>query len=186
MTALKTSPGWWTAIFLACVAASADAQIETRSNAPIDVTADQAEVIQSKCEAVWRGAAEALQGQSRLRADTITLYSRPKPAGPDGQAGCGATDRIEADGHVFYVTPDRNARGDHAVYTQADDQIVMTGDVIVVQGENVARGDKLIIEVGGKQARMVSDATGLGKPGRVRGVYFPDKAAPPATPAAKP
>jgi lipopolysaccharide export system protein LptA len=83
------------------------------------------------------------------------------------------------------VTPDRNARGDHAVYTQADDQIVMTGDVIVVQGQDVARGDKLIINVAAHQARMVSAATGLGKPGRVRGVYFPDKAAP-ATPAAKP
>ncbi len=186
MTPFKTTPGCWAAIFVAGWAASASAQIETRSNAPIDVTADQAEVIQSKCEAIWRGAAEALQGTSRLRADTITLYSRPKPAAPGGQAGCGATDRIEADGHVFYVTPDRDARGDHAVYTQADDQIVMTGDVIVVQGQNVARGDKLIIEVGVKQARMVSDAKGLGATGRVRGVYFPDKAAPATTPSAKP
>lgn len=184
------------AIALQGVAAGlAHAQLETRSNSPIDITADQAEVVQSKCEAVWRGAAEALQDQSRLRADTITVYSRhkapsaAKPAaqGVDaGQGDCGAADKIVADGHVYYVTPDRQARGDHAVYTQANDQIVMTGGVIVVQGQNVARGDKLIIDVASHQARMVSDVTGMGKAGRVRGVYFPEKQAPADGAPAKP
>ncbi len=175
-------------VLVACattLAGEVSAQIETRSNAPIDITAEQAEVIQSKCEAIWRGAAEALQDDSRLRADTITVYSKPKAPGADGQAACGAADRIVAEGHVFYVTSDRNARGDHAVYTQSNDQIVMTGNVIVVQGQDVARGDKLIIDVANHQARMVSDETGEGKPGRVRGVYFPDKAAP-AGPAGRP
>jgi lipopolysaccharide export system protein LptA len=175
-------------ILLALAGGAARAQIETHSNAPIDITADQAEVVQSKCMAIWRGSAEANQDQSRLRADTITVFSKPKPAGEhasDAQAACGGTERIEADGHVFYVTPDRNARGDHAVYTQATDQIVMTGDVIVVQGQDVARGDKLIIDVSSHQARMVSDATGPGRAGRVRGVYFPDKTAQ-ASPAAAP
>jgi lipopolysaccharide export system protein LptA len=193
MKPLKASASRRTGIVLAAGAAlmagagAASAQIETRSNAPIDITADQAEVIQSKCQAVWRGAAEAVQASSRLRADVITVYSKPKAAGggANGQPGCGATDRIEADGHVYYVTPDRDARGDHAVYSQASDQIVMTGDVVVVQGQNVARGDKLIIDVSAHQATMVSNVTGMGKAGRVRGVYFPDKAAP-ATTAAKP
>jgi lipopolysaccharide export system protein LptA len=178
MTASKVLASGLTGVCLAlALGGAAHAQIETRSNAPIDITADQADVVQSKCTAIWRGAAEAVQDQSRLRADTITVYGRPKPAGTDGQAACGGTERIEADGHVYYVTPDRNARGDHAVYTQATDQIVMTGDVIVVQGQDVARGDKLIIDVGGHQARMVSTATGPGRTHRVQGVYFPDKTA---------
>jgi lipopolysaccharide export system protein LptA len=170
----------------------AHAQIGNQSKSPIDITADQAEVVQSKCQAIWRGAAEALQDQSRLRADTITVSSQHKTGAaakaqdPNGQGSCGPTDRIEADGHVYYVTPEREARGDHAVYTQSNDQIVMTGDVIVVQGQNVARGDKLIIDVASKQATMVSDVTGLGKPNRVRGVYFPDKTAPAGGAPAKP
>ena len=159
----------------------------TPSKAPVDITADQAEVVQSKCMAIWRGAAEAVQDTSRLRADTITVFSKIKPpksaAAKDGDApGCGGTERIEASGNVYYVTPERNARGDHAVYTPADSQIVMTGDVIVVQGQDVARGDKLIIDVASHQARMISDVTGLGRPGRVRGVYFPDKPAEPPSP----
>ena len=169
---------------LGLVGGGAHAQIAGQSKSPVDITADQAEVIQSKCLAIWRGAAEAIQDTSRLRADTITVYSKPNvgKAG-DAQASCGKPDRFVADGHVYYVTPDRNARGDHAVYTTGNDQIVMTGDVIVVQGENVAIGDKLIIDVASHQARMVSDVTGAGKPGRVRAVYFPDKPAPSPTPA---
>jgi len=191
MSPSKALVGSLLALAVQCLTAqAASAQIETRSSAPIDITADQAEVIQSKCQAVWRGAAEAVQEQSRLRADTITVFSKPKAtqkaSGPDGQAACGPTDRIEADGHVYYVTPDRIAHGDHAVYTQANDQIVLTGGVIVVQGQDVARGEKLIIDVSGHQAKMVSDVTGLGKPGRVRGVYFPDKTTPAPGAPAKP
>jgi lipopolysaccharide export system protein LptA len=166
------------------VAVGAEAQIASQSKSPIDVTADEAEVVQSKCMAVWRGAAEAIQDTTRLRADTITVYSKTKAShgadvrdsdvAPGGApANCGKPDRFVADGNVYYVTPDRNARSDHAVYDTDDDQIVMTGNVIVVQGQDVARGDKLIINVADKQATMISDATGAGKPGRVRGVYFP-------------
>ena len=161
------------AVLAACGAARA--QIETKSNAPIDITANQAEVVNSKCLAIWRGAAEALQGDTRLRANTITVHEVVKAKGADGQPACGATQSVVADGDVYYVNPTQNARGDHAVYTAADDLIVMTGDVIVVQGNNVARGDKLVIKVSTKQFTMESRATGAGQRKRVRGVFYPDK-----------
>ena len=80
-----------------------------------------------------------------------------------------------ADGNVFYVTPDQNARGDHAVYSQSRDEVVITGNVIVVQGNDVARGDKLTLSISTRDAKMESDATGPGKLGRVRGVFYPNK-----------
>ncbi len=155
-------------------ATAAGSGIDTHSAAPIDITANEAEVVNSKCVAIWRGAAEALQAKSRLRADTISVYSRPKGVGANGQPACGGTERIEAEGHVFYVTPERRARGDHAVYSAGNDEIVITGDVIVVQGLNVARADRLIIKVSTRQARMESNVVGAGKPGRVRGVFYPE------------
>ncbi|MHB8529171.1 MAG: LptA/OstA family protein [Caulobacteraceae bacterium] len=151
------------------------AQVDTRSTEPIDITADQAEVTSSKCLAVWRGAAEALQGQTRLRADTISVYTRPKGSGANGQPACGSTERIVAEGNVYYVTPQQNVRGDRAVYSQGADEIVVTGDVIIVQGNDVARGDKLTINVATHEARMESRTTGAGRPGRVRGVFYPDR-----------
>jgi lipopolysaccharide export system protein LptA len=151
------------------------AQIETNSKSPIDITANEAEVVNSKCLAIWRGAAEALQGDTRLRANIITVHEVVKSKGGDGQQTCGATQSVVADGNVYYVTPTQNARGDHAVYTASADEIVMTGDVIVVQGNNVARGDKLVIKVSTKQFTMESRATGAGQRKRVRGVFYPDK-----------
>ncbi len=152
------------------------AQLDTHSKAPIDITANQAEVVQSKCLAIWRGAAEALQDKARLRADTISIYSTPKAADANGQPACGNAERIVADGNVYYVTPDQNVRGDHAVYSAADDQIVLTGDVILVQGKDVARGDKLTLKVSTRQAILqpgAGGAAGGAKSGRVRAVYYP-------------
>ena len=161
----------------------ASAQVDTKSKAPIDITANEAEVTNSKCVSVWRGAAEAVQAQARLRADTITVYSAPKGANGDGQQSCGETQRIVAEGNVFYVTQQQNVRGDHAVYSQGDDQVVITGNVIVVQGNDVARGDKLTLNVSTRDAKMESGVTGPGKPGRVRGVFYPkqDESKSPAT-----
>jgi lipopolysaccharide export system protein LptA len=156
---------------------AAVAQVDTHSKAPIDITADQAEVSNTRCVAIWRGSAEAVQEKTRILADTLTVYSHSKGAGTDGKPSCGGAARIEADGHVYYVTADQNARGDHAVYVQAKDQIVLTGDVVVVQGQNVARGDRLTITVSTREATMESNATGPGKPGRVRAVFYPDKTA---------
>jgi lipopolysaccharide export system protein LptA len=160
------------------------AQIDARSKSPIDVTADRSEVFNARCLAILTGDAEAVQDGNRLRADTLTLRSRPKGAGSDGKTACGGVDHIEADGHVYYVTADQNVRGDHAVYDQDKDQIVMTGDVVVVQGQDVARGDTLTIKVSTHQATLESKVTGAGRPGRVRGVFYPDKTSQGASPAA--
>ncbi len=154
-------------------AASASAQIAGNSKSPIDITANEAEVVNANCLAIWRGNAEALQDKTRLRADTITVHSRSKGVGANGQPDCGATERIEAEGHVYYVNPDQNARSDHAVYTAASDEVVLTGNVIVVQGNDVARGQRLTINVTTHQARMEA---GAGSGGRVRAVIYPDKA----------
>ncbi len=150
------------------------AQLDSRSTAPIDTTASEMEVVNSKCLVVFRGAAEALQGKSRLRANTISVFSRTKNMQANGQPNCGGTDRIEADGNVYFVTADQNARGDHAIYTNASDEVVMTGNVIVVQGSNVARGDRLVYNVQTKAARLESSSKGLGSARRVRGVFYPE------------
>jgi lipopolysaccharide export system protein LptA len=164
-----------TASFGLLAGGGAVAQADTHSKAPIDITADQAEVSNARCLAIWRGSAEAVQEKTRILADTLTVYSHSKGTGSDGRPSCGGADRIEADGHVYYVSADQNARGDHAVYVQAKDQIVLTGDVVVVQGQNVARGNRLTINTSTHEATMQSDATGPGKPGRVRAVVYPDK-----------
>ncbi|MBV9993907.1 MAG: organic solvent tolerance protein OstA [Caulobacteraceae bacterium] len=145
------------------------------SNGPIDITADQVEVVNSECRSTWTGSAEALQGDTRLRAHVIRTYSKRKGADANGQAACGATDRIEADDDVYYVTPTQSARGDHAVYTADAGIVVMTGNVIVIQGKDVVTGDRLTIKTATHEATMAAASPGPGKGRRVRAVFYPSQ-----------
>ena len=147
------------------------------SSAPVDISADEQEVINSQCKTIFRGAVEVLQDKARMRAATMTVYNRRKVAGkasgtPGGNADCGDVDRVEADGNVFYVTPEQTVRGNHAVYDYATDTIVVTGDVVAVRGQDVARGDRMTIKTKTNDVKMESNATGRGKT-RVRAVLYP-------------
>ena len=158
------------------------------SSAPVDISADEQEVINSQCKTIFRGAVEVLQDKARMRASTMTVYNRRKTPGkassaPGGNNDCGDVDHVEADGNVFYVTPEQTVRGDHAVYDYSTDTIVVTGDVVAVQGQDVARGDRMTIKTKTNDIKMESNATGRGKP-RVRAVLYPDQNK--DKPAAKP
>ena len=159
---------WAMAATLGLLAAGqANAQLSRNSSAPIDITADEAEVVNSQCLAIWRGAAEALQDRTRLRADVIRVHSAK-----EGD-GCGSTERLEAEGNVYYVTAEQAVRADNAVYSSNAETITLTGGVVIVQGKNVARGDRLVVNVDTGQAQMTSAARGRGNPNRVRGVFYP-------------
>jgi lipopolysaccharide export system protein LptA len=160
----------WAGIAAASVlfgAGGALAQLDPR--APIDITADSSEVIQSQCLSTWSGAVEALQGRTRLRADTVRMIAAKKGD------GCTGNDRMEAEGQVYFVTPERTVRADGAVYSFTGETITLSGNVIVVQGKSVVRGDRLIINTRTGQAQMSSSVTGRNKSGRVRGVFYPNQ-----------
>ena len=173
------------ALVLAAAPSVSLAQLATGSNAPVDITADEGEVVNSQCLSIWRGDAEALQATTRLRAHEIRVFAAARPgSAPNAQGRCGATQRLEAEGEVYYVTPAQTVRGDRAIYVAANDTITITGGVIVTQGKSVARGDRMTVQVKTGQVQLESTAKGRGKPNRVRGVFYPDQA--PSAPAAKP
>ncbi|HVY33500.1 MAG TPA: LptA/OstA family protein [Caulobacteraceae bacterium] len=180
------------------VLAAGDARAQLASGkGPIDVTADQLEMIDAQHLAIWRGNVEALQNGNRLVSDVLNVYFSGKsaagsapaaPAAPASAGGVGAdwgdVERLVAEGHVFYVSQDQTARGEHAVYEAAPDMITMTGDVVLVQGKNVTKGDKLVIDVKTNHAVLTSTAQGRNHPDRVRGVFYNANSAAPASPAA--
>jgi len=170
---------------------------------PIDVTADQLEMVDAQHLAIWRGNVEAVQNGDRLVSDVLNVYFTGKPAAgaasppppqsahaaaTPGSAGAdwGDVERLVADGHVFYVSADQTARGEHAVYEAIPDLITMTGDVVLVQGKNVTKGDKLVIDVKTNHAVLTSTAQGRNRPERVRGVFYNANTASGATAAATP
>lgn len=146
------------ALALIALPGSGDAQSRGASaDAPISFGANSGEYAGDTV--TLRGAAELTQGQNRFRADQISgLNTR------------GGDSRIEARGNVYFVTPTQTIKGDNAVYTTANDQIVVTGDVILTQGQNVLTGSRLTYNVRTESARIEG---GSGQGGRIRGVFYP-------------
>ncbi|WP_332660049.1 LptA/OstA family protein [Brevundimonas sp.] len=144
------------ALAMALIPAAGEAQSPVNSSdAPISFGADSGEYVGNTV--TLRGRAELIQGQNRLRADSVSGLSQT------GES------RIQASGNVYFVTPEQTIRGDRAVYTTADDMIVVTGDVILTQGQNVLTGSRLTYNVRTQTARI--EAGGQG--GRIRGVFYP-------------
>ena len=144
-----------------------------RGGGPIAIGADRLEVIDAEGVAIWSGRAEAIQGDSRLRADVIRTYSARRQGAGGGTSMGGDMERMVASGNVYFVTPTQVIRGDDATYTSSSDTIVVTGDVILTQDENVLTGSRLTVQVGSGRAVLDGASTEAGR--RVRGVFYPDE-----------
>jgi len=146
------------------------------SDGPMDITADELEVQNKACVSVWKGKAEALQGQARLRADVIRAFFQTKPGASTGSGACGDLIRIEAEGSVYYVTSkDQRVRGDNGVYDAGSETVTLTGDVVAVQGQNVLRGTRMVFNTNTGEGRMLGNSTGVNAKSRPRGVFYPSK-----------
>jgi len=141
------------------------AQSALNADAPLDVSADEQGISRQACRLDFRGNVEVLQDRTRLRAQSVTTYQAKR-----GDA-CGGTDRLEAQGDVFYVTPEQSIHARRADYDFNAETVTFTGEVIVVQGQNVIRGERLVIRTRTGEATMSS-----GGATRVRGVFFPTAA----------
>ncbi|HEY0435384.1 MAG TPA: LptA/OstA family protein [Phenylobacterium sp.] len=163
----------------AAMAGPAGAQLATHSKAPIDVAADMVETTNSGCTAIYSGSAEALQDNARLRADVLRLFLKPggkaNAAKPGATGGCGDMDRMEAEGSVYYVTPDQRVRANKAVYVAGSTTITLTGDVVAVHGQNVMRGDKMVFNTDTGAGQVVGASKGRGAKDRPRGVFYPSQ-----------
>lgn len=155
----------------AMLAGPAAAQLATNSNAPVDITADELETANNACTSIWRGHAEALQDNARLRADVLTADFDQKGGGKTG--GCGDLKRLRADGSVYYVTPTQKVHGDNAVYQADTNTLIVTGDVVATQGQNVLRGSRMVFNTQTGQGHMEGAAKGRNKAERPRGVFYP-------------
>ena len=148
------------------------------SDGPIDITADELEVQNKVCVSTWKGKAEALQGEARLRADLIRAHFQTKPGsgGASGTGACGDLIKMEAEGNVYYVTSkNQRVRGDNGVYDAQNESVTLTGDVVAVQDQNVLRGTRMVFNTQTGEGRMVGNATGANAKGRPRGVFYPSK-----------
>lgn len=165
---------WTAAAVTALILAGGSAYArQSDSSAPIDVSADNQETINSKCITIFTGNVEILQNRSRMRAQKVTVYSARK-AGADAANACGTAQRMEAEGGVYLASDQQYSRGDRAVYTFDNNIAVITGDVVLVKGKDVARGDKLTVNTKTNDAKLESNSPGRASQRRVRAVFYQD------------
>lgn len=154
--------GLLAALMVVALPAVGDAQsARGSSNQPIAFGADSGE--QAADRISLRGRAEVTQGQNRLRADAITLYRN----------AAGDPERVEATGTVYFATPTQAMRGDRAVYTLSNGELVVSGNVVLNQGQNVLTGGRLTYNVN-TDAATVSGAPRGAAGSRVQGVFYPN------------
>lgn len=146
----------------AALTLAAPSQAQQAGDQPVMVGSDTVEYTADGV--IFRGRAEIMQGDTRLRADSITGFTAE-----------GRLTRAEAAGDVYFVTPEQTIRGDRAVYTLTDGVIVVTGQVILTQGRNVMSGSRLTYNTRTQAARMEGAPRGAAG-SRVQGVFYPSGA----------
>jgi lipopolysaccharide export system protein LptA len=155
---------------------AAHAQISS-GGGPISYSADNLQYADGQRQLILTGDVDLVQGDSRLRADRLTLFFSESTASQQDRQGLASGDiqRMIAEGDVYYVRPAQSARGNRAVYDVSTDSVTFTGNVVVASDENVIRGETMVLNVNSRRTVIRP------QPGeRVRGVFVPRSSSTPA------
>jgi lipopolysaccharide export system protein LptA len=142
---------------------AAKAGAKSEAPTPVDVTANEMEILDKEKKAIFRGAVDATRGTTNLKSDELTVtYSEVKQ--PDGSSKTDATD-LDAKGNVVITTPKETITGDWAKYNPQTDMLTVGGNVKLVQGKTVLTGNELKADLKTSKTQMTG--------GRVKGSFVP-------------
>jgi len=165
---------------LAAVTPAVAQPLDVDGSQPIEIIADQMEWEQGERVAVARGNADAIQGKYRLRADVRTAYlgevgsEEGDDGGDGGGDALGEIQRIDAEGNVFFSTPEETAEGRSGTYDVTKGVVVLTGGVVLTREDNVIRGERMVMDLNSGTSRVdAAPATEDGGGGRVRALFLP-------------
>lgn len=131
----------------------------SKSDAPVEVTAERVEALRSDGRVVYSGQVVVTQGDSRITSDLLTVVCARElaPSGQTQDQSCAEIEQMIAEGNVYYTTAAEKIRGDRAEYDYRNDTITMTGDVIMSRGEEgVIRGTRLVYNVAEGRATVTA------------------------------
>ena len=130
---------------------------------PVDIAANEMEILDTEKKAIFRGAVDATRGDTNIKSDTLTVtYADVKQ--PDGTTKTDATD-LDAKGNVTITTPKETITGDWAKYNPQTEKLTVGGNVKLVQETTVLQGNLLETDMKTNRTQM--------KGGRVKGSFLP-------------
>ncbi len=131
--------------------------------APVNIEADQMEILDAEKKAVFKGNVDATRGDVNLKASELTVtYAEVKQA--DGTAKTDATN-LDARGAVTIKTRRETITGDWAKFDPQSNKLVVGGTVKLVQGSTVLTGKELRADLDTNKVEMSG--------GRVKGSFLP-------------
>jgi len=170
-------------------AARAQSLQQHDTSLPIEITADLLEVEQRDRIATFTGNVDAVQGDLVLSADKLRVFYTGNDEVSEAAPGAtGSIRRIEAEGNVFFTSPEETAQGEAGLYDVVANLLSLEGSVVLTREDNVIRGQQLEIDLVSGRSRVTAaapSAEASGPQDRVRALFTPQNA-PEASPGAGP
>ncbi len=138
-----------------------DTKPELDRNQPVEITAQQLEVLQQQRQSIFIGDVIARQGEMTLYAEKLIVFLQPDQD---------QVERLEALGGVRVIQLDRIATAEKAVFYQLEEKLVLSGNAEVTQGKNNISGDEITLYL--KENRSLVESS---ENGRVRAVIIPEQ-----------
>ena len=174
-----------------CFAADALLGGKPKSHSPILINSDELEVVQEEHKAIFTGNVVAVQDDTHLKSEKMTVYykgdsERPSGKTPDKPKQKSASptapeknsiEKIVVEKNVFMTTPDETASGDHGIYDVEHHKIYLNDNVVLTKDKNVIKGDRLAHDLETGVSTMNANETN-GKPAtnkkqRVKALFVP-------------
>jgi lipopolysaccharide export system protein LptA len=152
---------------LPAAAAAAPATGKHDANAPINVSADKFLADSNAKTGTWTGNVVVVQGDMRMRANSVRVNVVGKDNKPD---------KILASGNVVVDSPNSGTvTGDNGVYDVPARTVTMTGKVVLTRDKDVMRGSQLTVNLDTGVATLGggAKAPGTTSGGRVQGIFTP-------------
>jgi lipopolysaccharide transport protein LptA len=123
-----------------------------RGDAPIEIKADEAEIINHNGgrKLIFRRNVWVRQGNVTLRSDRLEASYRKGESEPR---------ELVAEGNVQIVQNDRRAKCDRAIYLRDASRLTCSGRAELVQGCDIIRGESIEFDLAGDQARVEGAAS---------------------------
>ena len=114
--------------------------LESDQDQPIELTADYADIDESRGLSIYKGDVDLQQGSMRLRADIVTVHHVDRKP-----------ERMVAEGQPvkFQQQSDKGpVKGEarRAEYEVGTENLILIGDAVVVQGKDSMRSDRIIYD----------------------------------------
>jgi lipopolysaccharide export system protein LptA len=131
---------------------------------PVEVSANEMEIIEGGKQATFRGAVDAVRSDGRIKADVMVVdYADVKQ--PDGTMKSEVS-KLDCTGHVTITSDTQVITGEWAKMDVIANTLVVGGNVKVVQGKTVLKGPKMNVDLNTKKTVMSG--------GRVTGSFAPN------------